>query len=452
MKAVITKIAKRIEDAGGRAFFVGGCVRDHLLNTGSYDFDIEVYGLNLEKLENILRAHGRVEAVGRSFGVLKLFHPDGEADFALPRRESKVGAGHRGFVVDLDPTITRKEACARRDFTINAMLMDILTDEIHDYHGGRRDLDRRILRHTGPAFAEDPLRAYRLMQFSARLEMTVAPETLVECSRMDLGSLARERIFAEFEKLFLLAKRPGLGLETARLAGIIAYHPELVTMVDCPQEPVWHPEGSVWEHTLLVVNEAAALRQGDRHKDLALMFGALCHDLGKPPTTKVQNGRIVSPGHADAGVKPTRSFMERLTNDMDLIMQIESHVRYHLRPADFYRVRNEIGDAAIRRLATQVNITDLLRVAQADHFGRTTPDALAREFPAGEWLLARAEELQVREEPPTPILMGRHLLQQGWQPGPEMGLKLEEAYEAQIEGTFNNLDEALKWLGLFDDR
>ncbi len=175
MKTRIREIATEIEAAGGRAFFVGGYVRDRLLGFDSLDFDVEVYGVDLATLEGIIRRRGRVEAVGRSFGVLKLFADGIDIDFALPRRESKVGEGHRGFVVDLDPTITRAEACARRDFTVNAMLMDVLTEEVFDYHGGREDLAAQILRHTGPAFDEDPLRVYRLMQFAARLEFEVAP-------------------------------------------------------------------------------------------------------------------------------------------------------------------------------------------------------------------------------------------------------------------------------------
>jgi len=447
MRSLIRSIAEEIAAAGGRAYFVGGCVRDRLLGLPSLDLDIEVHGLPLADLETLLLRHGRVQAVGRAFGILKFRSRRGqEADFGLPRRESLTGRGHRGFTVDLDPTITLEQACARRDFTVNAMLEDVLTGEVHDFFGGRADLAARRLRHTGLAFSEDPLRVYRLMQLGARYGLEPAPETLALCRTMDLGALAPERVYAEFEKLLLLAAAPSRGLAIARAAGVLEFHPELAAMIDCPQDPEWHPEGDVWTHTLMVVDAAARLRTGDRRQDLALMFGALCHDLGKPPTTHRKQGRIVSPGHAEAGEEPARRFLGRLTQDAELIEAVIRFVRFHLRPADFYRVREEIGDAAIRRLATEVNIVDLVRLARADHLGRTTSDALAGDFPAGEWLLAKAAELAVEQEAPTPLLMGRHLLEAGWQPGPAVGDAVNAAYEAQLEGAFADLPGALAWL------
>ena len=450
MERLIHKIADEIATAGGSAYYVGGYVRDRIRGLASEDFDIEVYGLDLASLEEILRHHGRCEAVGRAFGVLKFSTTRGDADFSLPRRESKSGSGHRGFLVDLDPSITPEEACARRDFSINAMLMSIPAGEILDFHGGREDLEAGRLRHTSPAFVEDPLRAYRLMQFAARFEMTADPGTLTLCGEMELGDLAPERVFAEFEKLLLLAERPGHGLAVAREAGILDYHPELEALVDCPQDPTWHPEGTVWEHTLMVLDAAAALRNGDRRRDLALMFGALCHDFGKPLCTRRKQGRIVSPGHSELGIEPTRRFLGRMSRDRALLDEVERFVLYHLRPADFYRVREQIRDSSIRRLALQVNIQELVEVARADHLGRTTPEALASEFPAGEWLLAKAESLQVEREAPAPILMGRHLLERGWREGPEMGALLKQAYEAQLDGAFADIDGALRWLATHD--
>lgn len=454
MHSLIRRIAGEIESAGGRAYHVGGFVRDALLGldrSASIDYDVEVYGLPLADLEDLLRRHGRVEAVGRSFGILRFAAAGGEADFGLPRRENKTGRGHRGFLVDLDPDIAPAEACARRDFTVNAMLMDILTGEVLDFHGGREDLAARVLRHTSDAFDEDPLRVYRLMQFAGRLEFDAAPETLALCRGIDLGPLAPERVFAEFEKLLLGAARPSRGLAVAREAGVLEVHPELKAMVGCPQDPEWHPEGDVWEHTLMVVDRAAAMRSGERRHDLVLMFAALCHDLGKPATTRRRQGRIVSPNHSEEGLAPTRRLMERLTRDRDLVERVVEMVRLHLRPAEYYRARQRIRNGTIRRLALEANIAELVEVARADHLGRTTPDALAGEFPAGDWLLERAAELSVEREPPRPILMGRHLLERGWQPGPVLGELLEAAYAAQLEGAFDDLDGALDWLDARED-
>jgi len=430
MQTLVHKIAEEIAAAGGSSWYAGGYVRDRLMGRSPVDLDIEVHALPLDTLEKILRRYGSVSPVGRSFGILKLHVDGGDYDFSLPRRENREGRGHRGFVVDLDPSITFEEACARRDFTVNAMLENVLTGEVLDFFGGQQDLSGRMLRHVGPAFEEDPLRPYRLMQQSARFEMAPAPE----------------RIFTEWTRLLLEAERPSIGLETARKAGILAYHPELAALIGCLHDPTWHPEGDVWTHTLLVVDEAAQLRRGDRGENLILMFGALCHDFGKPDTTFEKDGRIVSPGHAEEGIAPARRFMERMTNDVALLDGVEQVVRYHLRPAELYRVRDEVGHGAIRRLALKVKISDLVRWARADHFGRRTEDALDRDFPAGDWLLARAEGLEVHEAAPKPILLGRHLLDRGWTPGPEMGERLKQAYEAQLDDGFEDLDGALRWL------
>jgi tRNA nucleotidyltransferase (CCA-adding enzyme) len=446
MQTQVHTISKEITAKGGSAWYAGGCVRDRILGRDPADLDIEIHALPLPDLEKILRKHGRVSAVGRSFGILKFHSEEGDVDFSLPRRENREGRGHRGFVVDLDPSIGFEEACARRDFTANAMLENVLTGERLDFFGGQADIEARVLRHVGEAFEEDPLRAYRLMQQSARFEMAAAPETLALCRRMDLSELAPERIFAEWTRLMLEAERPSIGLEIARKAGILAFHPELFVLIGCLQDPGWHPEGDVWTHTLLVVDEAAKLRKGDRPDDLILMFGALCHDFGKPETTVEKNGRIVSPGHAEAGVAPARRFMECMTRDSALLEGVDQVVRYHLRPAELYRVRDEVGHGAIRRLALQVKIEDLVRWAQADHFGRGSEDALARQFPAGDWLLERAENLEVRNEAPKPILLGRHLLERGWRASPKMGKRLKQAYEAQLDGKFEDLDGALRWL------
>jgi len=285
-----------------------------------------------------------------------------------------------------------------------------------------------------------------MMQQAARLEFEVAPETLELCRRMDLSELVPARVYKEWEKLLLLADRPSLGLEVARKAGVLRMHPELGALVGCPQDPEWHPEGDVWTHSLMAVDQAARLRRGEIRRDRVLMFGLLCHDMGKPATTFEKDGRIVSPGHCEEGVATARRFMESITRDVDLIEGVLDCVRYHLRPAELYRVREKVGDPAIRRLALQVSIEDLVVWSRADHLGRGTEDALAGEFPAGDWLLGRAAELKVRRAGPDAILMGRHLLERGWASGPEMGRCLKRAYEAQLDGTFDDLDGALRWL------
>ncbi|MBF0278989.1 MAG: HD domain-containing protein [SAR324 cluster bacterium] len=441
-----TKIAEAIAQKGGQAFLVGGTVRDHFLSGNRpKDLDIEVFHLASETLESLLANFGSVHLVGKQFGVFKLTSPKENYDISLPRRENKTGKGHRGFFVEADPEMNFEEAALRRDFTINAMGYDILGKTFIDPFHGQEDLENKILRHVGPRFIEDPLRVLRAMQFAGRFSFQIAPETVELCRGLDLNELPKERLFEEFKKLLLKADRPSLGLEAAKMLGVLEYFPELEALINVPQDPQWHPEGDVWTHNGMVIDEAAKLRDGNEQQDLCLMFGALCHDFGKPPTTELKEGRWRSIGHCEAGIAPAEQFLRRMTEENALIETVKTLVAEHLRPAYLYGDRGQITEGAIRRLSLRVSIPLLVKVAQADHFGRTTPDAIAREFPAGEWLLEQAEVLKVRDRQPAPILMGRHLISLGMKPGPEMGQILKIAFELQLDGKIAALDQALTW-------
>lgn len=452
--AALSSIHEAIARAGGRARVVGGAVRDHLLGQAPKDVDVEVYELSLADLERALRTVGEVYAVGRSFGVLKVVVAgnDGEAiDVALPRRESKSGQGHRGFVVESDPSMPFEEAAARRDFTMNAMGMDLETDELLDPHGGQHDLARGELRHVSDAFDEDPLRVLRACQFAARFALEIAPETLARCHALEgeLSTLPKERLFEEMKKLLVRARYPSIGLWALSSTRALSLFPELAALQGCPQEPEWHPEGDVWVHTLMVTDEAAGIareEQLDEDETLRCVLGALCHDLGKPPTTELVDGRIRSMNHEAAGEEPTRSFLARLGAPNELIEDTVSLVREHLKPFQLWRERDNVSDGALRRLATRVNIPRLVRVARADFLGRTTQEALERDDQASEWLLKEAARLEVAAAAPRPILLGRHLLERGVRPGKHMGPMLEQAFEAQLDGRFNTLEEGLRWL------
>ena len=443
----LIKIANAIAKSEGRSILVGGAVRDHCMGRKSLkDFDVEIFGISPEVLESVLRNFGNIHAVGKSFGVLKLKTSSAEYDFSLPRRESRTGKGHRGFMVTPDSTMSYHEAASRRDFTVNSIGYDLLTKTLLDPFDGLGDIKHKILRHVGPAFAEDPLRVLRAMQFSARLEFKIAPETMQLCKTLDLAELSKERIFEEFRKLLLKAKRPSIGLEAAKILGILAYFPELKALIGVPQDPKWHPEGDVWTHTLLVLDEAADLRKGNEKMDLELMFGALCHDFGKPLTTEFLQGRWRSPAHDVEGVAPTEQFLRRLTDDRVLIEQVTILVKEHLRPIQLFKERERINSGTIRRLALRVRIPELVLLAKADYLGRTLTDEERKSFDAGDWLLAEAEQMNVRDEAPRPLLMGRHLLAMGMSPGPEMGEVLNEAFEKQLNGDLQTEDDAITWV------
>jgi tRNA nucleotidyltransferase (CCA-adding enzyme) len=438
----VRDIAESIRAQGGRALVVGGWVRDRLMGQTSKDVDLEVFGVPAPALRALLERFGSVNAVGESFTVYKV----GGVDVALPRRDSKTGSGHRGFTVEGDPSMSFDDAARRRDFTINAIGFDPLTGEYLDPHGGRRDLERGILRAVDlRTFAEDSLRVLRAVQFAARFHCDLDPATAALCRDLPLDDLPAERIWGEMEKLLLRAERPSRGLHLALSLGVVdRLFPELQALVGCPQEPEWHPEGDVWVHTLLVVDQARQrLADLDHPGQVTVMLGAVCHDLGKPPTTAFVDGRIRSMEHEQAGVEPASRFLDRLNvhslGGFDVRGQVLGIVAHHLKPLAFFKSATPVGDGAFRRLAQKVDLELLARVAESDCLGRTG------NFDCGgiRWFLDRARALGVEHAAPAPLLKGRHLLGLGVEPGPRMGAILKQVYERQLDGRVTSVDEGL---------
>lgn len=430
MLNTIKTITSAIAEAGGRAFFVGGCVRDFLLGLPSKDYDVEVYGISADKLVEVLSKFGKVDMVGRSFGVLKLKGLI-EVDFTLPRRENKTGRGHKGFTVSVDPNMSFAEACRRRDFTVNAILKDVLTGEIVDPFGGLADLESKIIRHIdSKTFVEDPLRVYRGVQLAARLGFEIHPDTLKLMSRIDLSDLPKERIYEEFKKLLLKADKPSIGLRYMQVIGVLErMHPLLNAIVGCLQDPDHHPEGDVWEHTLMVVDEAAKLRNKSKNAE-AFMFAALLHDIGKPVVTEQVNGRIVSRQHDVVGEGLAREFMLTLTNEKDLISKVCVLVRKHMRPFALYRDRDRVSDGALRRFARKADIFEVLLLAEADNAGRGKKQDFA---PIRHWFEENIKKLSLDQEI-KPLVSGRDLIAMGFSPSPKFGEVLKKAFEMQLDG------------------
>jgi tRNA nucleotidyltransferase (CCA-adding enzyme) len=454
----VSGIANAIAESGGRAMLVGGCVRDELMGIEPKDWDLEVYGVRPEKLREILDTFGDVNVVGEAFTVYKIGQ---HLDVSLPRRERKVGKGHRGFVVEGDPDMSFREACSRRDFTVNAILKDPLTGEIVDPFNGREDIERKVLRHvSSETFAEDSLRVLRAAQFAARLEFDIAPETIEICKSIDVTDLPKERIWGELEKLLLKANRPSIGLKWLYdLRVVRQIFPELQSLVGVPQEPEWHPEGDVDIHTLMVADEARKLIDDlPYERQVTVMLAAIAHDFGKPPTTAFFDGRWRSHAHDEAGVEPTISFLDRLgiysLNGFDVREQVIQLVKYHLKPGEFYKAESKapVGDGAFRRLARKVESDLLYRVAKADSLGRN-PDWLSPEKRFGseaqDWFIEKVRSLHVEKKAPDPILMGRHLIEMGLKPSPEFKRILDAVYELQLDGKVSNLDEAVKAADVF---
>jgi tRNA nucleotidyltransferase (CCA-adding enzyme) len=447
--AGVARCNDALRQAGGRTYLVGGAVRDALLERPVKDFDLEVFGLSARATLEALAPIARVEPAGDSFPVFKvagLADVPGSLDVALPRRDSKKGRGHKAFDARPDPFMSIEDAARRRDFTINAMMLDLSTGVLEDPFGGERDLRDRVLRVVDETtFGEDPLRALRAAQFAARFELRVEEKTSRLCASMPLDELAPDRIFGEIEKALLRARRPSFAFRLlADWGQLRAIAPELVPLAQTPQDPDWHPEGDVWTHTLLVLDQARGLIDDlDTPRALAVMLGALCHDLGKPATTTVERGRIRSLGHEEAGVAPTLALLDRFNvhtrNSFPLRDQVVALVRDHLKPGALYQARHEVSAGAIRRLARRVEADLLYRVARADCLGRTgdfSPIAM-------EWFIAEVRRLSVERAGPTPLLRGRDLLDLGVRPGPMVGKILAEVYEQQLDSKVQTRDEGL---------
>jgi tRNA nucleotidyltransferase (CCA-adding enzyme) len=440
---LVGALARAVEAEGGRALMVGGWVRDALLGRPSKDVDVEVFGVPADRLRAILDRFGRVDTVGESFTVFKI----GDVDVSLPRRESKTGRGHTGFAVTGDPTMRVEDAARRRDFTINAIARDPLTGEIVDPFDGRADLAARRLRAVDArTFADDSLRVLRALQFAARFELTVDDDTRALCRSMPLDDLPAERVWGEFEKLLLLAARPSIGLALARELRVLEQLlPELLPLAGCPQDPEWHPEGDVWTHTLMVVDQARARIAGlDRGPAAAVMLGALCHDIAKPMTTALIAGRLRSPGHEEAGVAPATAVLDRLNvhtlDGYDTRRTVLGLVAHHLKPLAFIKSPQPASDGAFRRLALKVDLELLARLALDDCHGRSGPFDCSMI----ETFLERARAIGVHHEGPAPLLQGRHLIALGVEPGPRMGEILRAVFEQQLDGTVRTTEEGIE--------
>lgn len=437
----------------GRPMIAGGAVRDWLLGQASKDLDVEVFECSWEDLVSRLKGLGRVDLVGKSFGVAK-FHISGlELDFALPRSESKTAEGHRGFDVMADPFLDPHRAALRRDFTMNAISYDWKENVLVDPLGGRADLARRVLRHSSEAFSEDPLRVLRGFQFCSRFELQPAPETVRLSREIQNGfaEIARERVWMEWEKWATLSIRPSLGLQFLLATQWLEHFPEVFSLVDCPQDPGWHPEGDVFQHTCHCLDALASsndYREGSYSERLVLMFGVLCHDFGKSETTEqtLKDGalRWVSPRHDQAGIPLAENFLRRIGAPHSLIPKVQSLVGCHM--ASFQIVKKP-SFPQVRRLARRVapaSLSQLFTIMRADQAGRAPLSAGPNQSVL--WLEEVAREDSLLEGGPTPVVLGRHLIERGMTPGAHFKSLLDELFELQLDGEFATLEEAAPYI------
>lgn len=443
----VKHIADRLIAAGAtQCLVVGGCVRDFVMGRPSHDIDLEVYGLSYARIMAALEPVPDVDLVGQEFGVIRI---GTRIDVSIPRRENKCGLGHCGFDIDLDPSMTPIEAASRRDFTVNSMAMT-LDGEVIDFFNAREDLAQGVLRATSSAFAEDPLRVLRGMQFASRFGFDMEPGT-IEISRSmkdEFKHISLERICTEWFK-WSMGSQPSKGLELLQQTGWIENFPLLVALIECPQDPKWHPEGDVFDHTALVCDAGARIAERDGllgQNRTSLLFACLCHDLGKPVTTiRNDSGRWIAPGHAGTGVPLAKEFLHGMKAPNWLITTVSRLVAEHMAHLSCGNEKVP-SPRQVRRLAYRLDPVGIglwSAICEADHSGRPP---LPQGNPVLAWVKL-AEELAVLDGRPKPILMGRHLLERGgYEPGPRMGGLLRLAYQVQLDGVFDTLVGALEWL------
>lgn len=421
------EVARLVAARGGRAYYVGGFVRDALIQKENKDVDIEVHGISPKCLEKILDSLGERIAMGESFGIFGL--KGYSLDIAMPRKEEARGLGHKDFDVFVDPFIGTEAAARRRDFTFNALMQDVLTGEIVDHFGGMEDLNAGVLRHVNDkSFAEDPLRVLRAAQFAARFGFRVAEETVALCSRMQLQHLPRERIEGELKKALLKAERPSVFFETLReMNQLDIWFPEVKALIGVPQNPVYHSEGDVWTHTMMVLDEAAKLRHRTANP-YWFMLSALTHDFGKAICTAEVNGVLHAYHHESEGLPLAEAFLRRITDESKLIAYVLNLTEHHMRPNTAAGARSSIKSTN-KMYDQSVDPEGLVCIALADDRGRIT-QAPAADHEA--FLYERLEHF--REVMSRPYVMGRDLIEAGLTPGVEFTEILKHAHKLRLAG------------------
>ena len=429
------QIAEQVASLGGRVYFVGGHVRDHLLQKENKDIDIEVHGITPTQLEAILDALGERLTIGESFGVYGL--RGHSLDIAMPRKEELRGRGHRDFDIFVDPFIGTEGAARRRDFTINALMMDVLTGEILDHYGGQADLNAGILRHVcDDSFGEDPLRVLRGAQFAARFGFRIAAQTVELCSRMDISTLPKERILLELEKALLKAEKPSIFFEELRrMNQLDQWFSELKALIGVDQNPRFHAEGDVWTHTMMVIDEAAKLREAVA-SPLGFMLAAVTHDFGKAITTEVKDGVIHAYDHETKGLPLIETFLKRLTNETKLIDYVLNLSEYHMKPNVVAGAKSSVKTTN-KMFDQSADPEALIRIGMADALGKLPPE----DTNTNEAFLR--ERLAIyRDYMARPFVTGRDLVEAGLTPGPDFSDILAYAHKLRLAGV--EKDNALK--------
>jgi len=394
-----------------------------------------VHGVQAEDLRAILEQFGEVITIGKSFGVYAVRGYD--IDIAIPRKEKNTGRGHRDFEIYTDPFLGEEAAARRRDFTINALMQNVLTGEIVDCFGGREDLKNGVIRHIdSDSFVEDPLRVLRAAQFASRFEFKVADETMDLCRQIDLSALPKERVTAELKKALCKGRKPSLFFDVLReMDQLDCWFPELVSLIGLEQDPIFHPEGDVWTHVMAALDKAVVYRNR-AEEPFRFMLVPLVHDLGKIETTEEVNGRIHAYNHEKVGLPIVSRFLHRLTNDAGLIRYVMNMTELHMRPNTVAYAKSSIKKTN-RLFDEAVSPYELILFSTIDMFSERYEGERKDNL---EFLLDRLEIY--KEYMSRPYVTGKDLIDAGLSPGENFKEILGYAHKLRLAGVPK--DEALK--------
>jgi len=406
-------IVKRLRASGYKAFLVGGCVRDTVMGIPPKEYDITTSASS----EEIMRLFSNTVPIGASFGVILVLEDEFKFEVATFRQDENYSDGrHPDRVIY---TSSERDDVTRRDFTINGMLYDPITEEAIDYVSG----------------IEDKLRMIRAIRFGARFNYEIEEETLHAIRKLAyrISDVSTERVREEIVKI-ITQKNPGFGLELLRQTGLLSHIlPEVDKMYGVPQPPEFHPEGDVFTHTCLILDKVFEITEGN--PTLELSIGALLHDVGKPVTITFED-RIRFNAHDIIGAEMAESICKRLRFSNKEIERIKALVSEHLRFKDVFNMK----ESTLKRFLGMPYFEDHLTLHLADclssHGSREAYDFVKKKL----------EEFKEEEIKPKPILTGYDLIEMGYIPGPIFSEILESLEEAQLEGTVKDKEEAKKFV------
>lgn len=451
-KTLARKIAIEVNKAGGSAYYVGGYVRDDILGIHNKDIDIEIHNIKPETLENILKQFGRLQArtVGNNFGIYNIKGFD--IDISLPRKEKAIGTGHKDFEIVVDPYLSLEDSAKRRDFTINALMKDVLTDKIIDYYDGLKDLKKGVIRHINDnTFVEDPLRVLRACQFAARFNFTIDSKTIELCKTMDISTLPKERIACELTKALIKGDKPSIFFNLLYEMNQTEWFKEVFDLKDVKQDTTYHPEGDVYGHTMSVIDEASTLfstgiDNPDRY--LPFMLSALCHDFGKVNTTKINNkGRICAINHEKTGIPLANDFLDRIYNNKSFTKYVDNMIEYHMKAHSCFNNKAKVKTTNL--LFDEILYPkDFIHLAYADSIGHNTLKLDNRQFDMflkkamaeNEFLIDRYFNYGKRIS--EPHIMADDLIELGLKPSPLYKEILDKSWNLHLKGV--NKENVLK--------